>query len=160
MADSPAWLAARMRSEGERTTAFFRELSPEQLELTVYSEGSCWKVRQVLAHCVSTETGIRLLVENIRAGGSGSPEDFRLDEYNERRVQKLEGLSAAELLGQFAELREANARLVSEMKVDDLKMQGRHPFLGVAPIDEIMKMLYRHVQIHMREIRKALAEPV
>jgi hypothetical protein len=32
--------------------------------------------------------------------------------------------------------------------------QGRHPFLGRAPLSEIIKIIYRHNQIHLREIRQ------
>ena len=156
MADSPEHLADRLRNEGQKTLEFFSDLTPDQWDLTVYTEGTSWVVRQVLAHFVTTEVGIALLVEDILAGGPGSPEDFNIDEYNERQVVKLIDLSAGELMRQFAEKREASAKLVVGMTQAELERTGRHPFLGVARLGGVIKMMYRHNQIHQREIRKIL----
>jgi len=156
MTDTSEHLALRLRDEGQKTIEFFGNLAPEQWDLTVYTEGTSWIVRQVLAHFVATESGMALLVKNILAGGPGSPEDFNLNDYNERRVAKLTGLSAGELIRRFAENREATAKLVARLTHADLQRAGRHPFLGVAPLEDIIKLMYRHTQIHQREIRKVL----
>jgi hypothetical protein len=50
--------------------------------------------------------------------------------------------------------------MVAEMDNNDLEIQGRHPFLGVAPLSDIIKLIYRHNQIHIREIRKTLTEEI
>jgi hypothetical protein len=156
MADTSEHLADRLRIEGKKTIEFFGGLTPDQWEKPVYSEGANWMVRHVLAHFVATEVGIALLVKNIMAGGPGSPEDFKLNDYNERRVAKLTGLSADELMRRFSENREASANLVDGMTQADLLRTGRHPFLGIAALEDIIKMMYRHNQIHQREIRKVL----
>jgi DinB superfamily len=153
--DNPSvHLAGRLRSEGLKTLEFFRGLEPAEWDQEVYTEGACWKVRQVFAHQVASEISLRRLFENILAGGPGSPEDFRLNEYNERRVEKLEGMDIETLYQQFAEQRESNAVFVAGLTAADLQRTGRHPFLGVATLEEMIKLLYRHNQIHMREIRK------
>jgi hypothetical protein len=156
MADTSEHLADRLRHEGQKTLEFFAGLTPDQWEQPVYTEGANWIVRQVLAHFVATEVGIALLVKNILAGGPGSPEDFKLNDYNERRVAKLTGLSADELMRRFSENRETSANLVAGMTQADLLRTGRHPFLGIAALEDIIKMMYRHNQIHQREIRKVL----
>jgi len=48
--------------------------------------------------------------------------------------------------------------LVASMSTDDLARQGRHPFLGQATLSEMIKMVYRHNQIHYRDLRKVLGE--
>jgi hypothetical protein len=156
MSDASQHLADRLRSEGHKTLEFFKDLTPEQWDRVVYSEGASWAIRQVLAHFVATETGMTLLVKNILAGGGGSPESFNLNEYNERRVAKLERISTAEMMRTFEEKREATARLVADLSETDLQRTGRHPFLGIASAEDIIKLMYRHNQIHQREIRKAL----
>jgi len=37
-----------------------------------------------------------------------------------------------------------------------LEKQGRHPFLGVTTIREMVKMLYIHNLTHYRDMKKAL----
>jgi hypothetical protein len=42
------------------------------------------------------------------------------------------------------------------LKDDELKIIGRHPFLEVTTIREMVKMLYLHNQIHYRDLKKVL----
>jgi hypothetical protein len=154
MPDTPTFLSERLLSEGEKSIAFFLSLEPGHYEKVIYSEGSQWSVRQVLAHFVSAEHSLCRLVENIAAGGSGSPEDFDLDGYNERKVRELEDVSTADLVEVFRHNRQKTASIVAGLKPEDLQRQGRHPFLGLAPLSEIIKIIYRHNQIHIREIRQ------
>lgn len=46
--------------------------------------------------------------------------------------------------------------LVASFTEEDLQKQGRHPFLGLTTLAEMVKMVYRHNQIHLRDLRKSL----
>lgn len=157
MPETPERLAERLRDEGQKTAAFFHSLTPQQLDRQLYADGSQWSVRQLLAHFVATERGFFSLLENILAGGSGAAQDFEIDAYNERRVAALHDTSFADLLYAFAAQRQATVELVQRMALDDLSRLGRHPFLGIAPLEDILKLIYRHNQIHQRDVRKLLA---
>ncbi len=61
-----------------------------------------------------------------------------------------------ELLQRFIQERQALTERVRQMKPEDLLRMGRHPFLGVAPLGEIIKLVYRHNVIHQRDVRKLL----
>lgn len=156
MPDTTAHISERMLSEGQRTLAFFRTLTPEQWDITIYTEGSEWAVRDVLAHFVSAESGMTRLVESILSGGAGTPDDFDLNAYNERKVAGLKGVSTEDLLAQFAAMREKSVALTRCLSLEDLDKTGRHPWLGVTTIGEILKMMYRHNQIHQRDIRRSI----
>ncbi len=151
-----AHLAERLQVEGQKTFDFFHQLSPEQLGQAVYSEGAAWTVYQVLAHIVGAEAGMYGLVQDILQGGTGVPEDFDLDQYNERRVDQLAGTTVIDLLGKYMQRRQQFADMVISLKPEDLAKSGRHPFLGIATIEDIIKLVYRHNQIHIREIRNVL----
>lgn len=155
MPDDPERLVANLKRECQKTLDFFQALTSEQYDQMIYTEGAGWKIRQILAHFVASEVAIRLLIENILAGGAGAPEDFKLDEYNERWVTKLFELTPAELLQQFSTARQASVDLVSRMSPSDLERSGRHPFLGIASLEAMVKLLYRHNQLHQRDIRRA-----
>jgi len=154
MSDTPAFLAERLLNEGQKTIEFYKAVEPSQWEKVVYTEGMCWTVQQVLAHFVATERAIQRLMKNILEGGPGSPEGFEIDVYNERKVAGLKESTPRELIEQFGLLRQNSVTLVSNMTQDDLNRRGRHPFLGVTELAEIIKLLYRHNQIHQREVRK------
>jgi hypothetical protein len=60
------------------------------------------------------------------------------------------------LLEQYKEIRSNSIDWVSGLKEDELEIEGRHPFLGVSTIREMIKMLYIHNQTHYRDMKKAL----
>jgi hypothetical protein len=155
--DTPAYIAERMQAEGQKTLEFFRRLEPEEWDAMIYTEGSDWLARDVLAHFVAAEDGVTRLVESILAGGHGVPVDFDLNSYNERKVVGLNQVSVEDLLVRFAALRQKSAGLAKGLSQDDLAITGRHPWLGETTIAEILKMMYRHNQIHQRDIRRTLA---
>jgi hypothetical protein len=96
------------------------------------------------------------LVENILDGGPGSPEDFNLDVYNERQVASLSNVAVDGLLDQFSISRGKTVDLVDKISERDLTRRGRHPFLGIATLEDIIKLIYRHNQIHLRDIKRVL----
>lgn len=153
----PARLTARLLEEGQKTVAFFQALTPLQMTQSLYTDGACWTVRQILAHFVAAELSITRLVESILSGGAGVPENFDLNGYNERKVEALQDVPIEALLQQFTAARQVSAALAARLSAADLQRTGRHPFLGVAPLGDMLQLLYRHNQIHQRDIRQALA---
>lgn len=159
MSDTSMVLAAKLRVEGVKTMQFFRELQDVDWEVLLYTDGANWRVKEILAHFVITEIGIPQIIRNVLGGGSGSPVDFNLDEFNRRNVRRLEDMSSSMLLENFNEMRRQTILLVEGMENEDLMKIGRHPFLGDVPLVDMIKLLYRHNQIHQRDIRRALADP-
>jgi hypothetical protein len=157
MSGTAEHLAARLEAEGQKTVEFFRNLAAPDWEREVYADGAVWRVRQVLAHFVASEISMCRLVEDVLRGGPGSPEDFRLNEYNQRRVAKLEEFLPDELIEHYTQARRETIELVQGLAPADLEKTGRHPFLGIASLEEIIKLMYRHNQIHQRDIRSAIS---
>ncbi len=157
MSDTPEFLSQRLRHEGAKTSAFFKELSAADWEKTVYADTPPWTVHQLFAHFVSAEENLFWLVRDIQAGGRGAPEGFDIDRFNQREVAQMKSASPASLLERFQELRQQTSAWIALLKQEDLDKRGWHPFLGLAPLTEVVKLIYRHNQIHQRDIRKALA---
>ncbi len=155
MTDTPDHLSQRLFQDGQKTIDYFRGLPKEQWERVIYTEGSQWKVREILAHFVVSEAANAQVVEDIVHGGPGAPADFKLNEFNERKVNELEGMPADVLLAQFERLRLEVCRMAAQLELADLEKRGRHPYFGIGTVKEILKLIYRHNQIHLRDIRKA-----
>lgn len=151
-----AELAEKLKTEGERMTAFFTGLTDDQWGVDVYTEGATWSIRNVLAHFVTSERGLLKLFERIRATGEGSPEDFSIDRYNASQQEKTKDLAPAELLEQYKQIRAETVQWVSGLKDEELEIKGRHPFLGETIIREMVKMWYLHNQLHYRDVKRAL----
>lgn len=149
-------IAQRLDASGLRTQEFFQSIEDDQWYQQVYSEGANWTVQQILAHFVVTEASIARLVKYILDGLPGVPEDFDIDKFNEREVRCFSKLPIEMVLQRFMERRAETIEMVSKMEDADLEKQGRHPWFGIAPVGAMVKLMYRHNQIHQRDIRKAL----
>ena len=149
-------LADKLESEGEKFYALFAGLTDDQWQSEIYTEGETWTLRNVLSHFVTSERGLVKLFERIRQTGEGSSEDFSIDRYNAAQQQKTKDLSPQELLEQYKAIRADSIAWTLSIAESDLEKQGRHPFLGMTSIREMIKMLYLHNQIHYRDMKKVL----
>ncbi len=149
-------LAEKLKSEGERFASIFADLTDDQWQEEVYTEGTTWTVRSVLAHFVTAERGLLKLFEDVRQGGEGAAEDFSIDRYNAAMQARVQALTPRELLEQYKAVRAESIAWTLGLSESDLSKQGRHPFLGVTTIREMIKMLFLHNQLHYRDMRRAL----
>ncbi len=149
-------LAHKLQTEGRKTLDFFRAVKGEAWQRPVYSEGAEWTVRDILAHITSAERSIPRLIRVLLDEGRQLPPDFDLDAYNRRKVREMADRSPEELLALFEQRRAATVAMVESLSEQDLRTVGRHPFLGEARVEDMLKLIYRHIQIHQRDIRRAL----
>ena len=151
-----AELAQKLKSEGGKFAAFFGSLTEEQWKKEIYTEGSVWTIRNILAHLMTSERAFIKLFESIRQGGGGVADDFVADRYNASQQQKTKELTPIELLDQYKAMRVRMIEWVSGISDSDLEKTGRHPALGITTLREMIKMVYIHNQTHYRDLRRVL----
>ena len=151
-----AELAEKLKVEGEKIITIFSEFGEGEWDREVYTEGTTWTVRNILSHLVTSERGLIKLFERIRHGGEGASLDFSIDRYNASMQARNQDLTEVELLNQYQDVRANSIVWVSNLKDEELEIKGRHPFLGVTTIREMIKMLYIHNQTHYRDVKKIL----
>jgi hypothetical protein len=156
MPDTPQALADRLKEEGARVFNFFNNLSKDQWEVQVYPPDSDWSLHHLLAHFTSSEIGRKTLVLYVLSGGEGVSSDFDIDIFNQRQVEKLLDEPNSDLLESFLKARAELIGLVSGLKIDDLNRIGNDPYLGAVPLLEIIKLTYRHIQIHLRDAKRCI----
>jgi hypothetical protein len=149
-------LAEKLRSEGEKIVTIFSGLTNDQWDEEIYTEGSTWTIRHVLSHFVTSERGLLKLFEQIRLGGAGAADDFSIDRYNAAMQERTKEATAEELLQQYRDVRVRAIAWVSALNEAELELKGRHPFLGMTTIREMIKMLYIHNLTHSRDMKKAM----
>ena len=149
-------LTEKLKSDGEKFVAIFAGLTDEQWQTEIYTEGTTWTIRNLLSHFVTSERGLVKLFEQIRQGGAGSSEDFSINRYNASMQARTKDATPKELLEQYKSIRADSISWTSSLSETDLEKQGRHPFLGMTTIREMIKMLYLHNQIHYRDMKKVI----
>jgi uncharacterized protein (TIGR03083 family) len=151
-----AALAEKLNLEGEKLGSYLAALGAEDWKTEVYSEGAAWNIRSIVAHLLTTELALLKLFEQVRQGGPGVSDDFVIDRYNASQQRKTAHLEPAEILQAFRAARSRMADFVLQLGQQDFEKEGRHPFLGVTTLREMIKMVYIHNQTHYRDIRRAL----
>jgi hypothetical protein len=149
-------LLKRLEDEGQKVTDFLIQLDENTWEIEIYTENEAWKVHQILAHFVSVERAFQWLTADIVSGGKGAPEDFDLDRFNDEQVRKLQSSSRQELIDTFNAERATTIEQASQYGDDDLIKEGNHPWFGQVSVSTLLKLLYRHNQLHLRDIRRNL----
>jgi hypothetical protein len=96
------------------------------------------------------------LFEQIRQGGTGAADDFSIDRYNAAMQERTKEFSPQELLEQYQQVRANSIAWVSGLQQNELEIQGRHPFLQMTTIREMIKMLYIHNMTHYRDMKKSM----
>lgn len=163
MTTRQAQLIKQLTHNGRKTAALFESLADSQLQQQVYTTGPKWTVQHILAHFVSAERAFFQQINNLLAGESTIPRDFNIDDFNQREVSGLLAqYDRGALLAAFVQARQNTIALAQKITDDDLDLTGHHPWFGEMSLEKMFKFVYRHNQIHQRDIRKALqsAQPV
>ena len=156
MANRQELILKRLLEEGRKTAAYFRTLGEAEMAQVVYTSGPQWRAHDILAHFVSAEQTLLIYGQQVLAGGSGAPEDFVIDAFNAIEVAGLRGRAAEALVAQFEGARAATAAMVAGMADADFDRIGRHPWFGNVPLEQMLKLVYRHNMLHERDVRRAL----
>lgn len=155
---TPSQIADRLKTEGEKTTEFFQTLPIEKWHTQIYTDGEHWTIHQILTHLTQAEDSVSRLVAHVVSGGGGSPEGFDLNAYNHKKVKEMETQTPENLLAEFSNRRARTVSFVGKLKESDLEKVGRHAYLGMATVEEMLKTMHLHTQLHRRDIRKLLNE--
>jgi hypothetical protein len=144
-----------MKEEGEKVAAYFETLADADWDQQVYTTGSGWRVRELLAHFISAERTFERFIRDVMHGGKGAPRDFDIDAFNESEVPELEA-PPPHLIEAYRATRLRTLELLNEIASSDLRLRGYHPWFGDSQLDDMLKLIYRHNIIHLRDIRRAL----
>jgi len=153
---TPSQIAERLKTEGEKTLDFFKSIPSDRWNEQTYADGEQWSIHQILTHITQAEDSVSRLIAHVVGGRGGVPEDFDLNSYNHRKVKEMQEDSPENMIALFAERRARTVSFVEKLKDADLQKTGRHPYLDIAPVEEMLKLMYRHTQLHQRDIRKLL----
>ena len=151
------FLVRRLGEEGEALLVQLSALPPEAWAAPVYlAENGAWTIHSILAHLVSAEGYIRWMMADIVAGGPGAPPGVDVHAINATEVASLSTFSPADLIARLRDSRAATIAMVAAFSDDDLDRPGNHPLLGQMPLEDFVKLIYRHNKMHMRDVQHAL----
>jgi hypothetical protein len=149
-------LVNRLRKGGDKTLETLRSLSGAQWQSVLYEEPYPWTVRDMTAHLLSAEKGLRRIAQNVAGGGPGAPQGFDYDSHNAEELVRLASMSPKKLLAGLADAREATIAWVSELDEAVLDRRGHHPALGEVTLEAIVNAFHGHQLMHIRDLKALL----
>jgi hypothetical protein len=157
MSERKRKLRETMEADHAACMAVFGRLTPEQWQQPVPSdEGAEWRARDVLAHIAVSEAGQLGQITRLLEGGVTVPDDFDLNRFNRRSVQKQAEASEADLLSL---LERDYAKVLSTLETvpeADLDKMGRHARGDTLTVEQFFHRVTEHRRQHAEQVAQAL----
>ena len=153
-------LRQTMQADDAASLAIFKRLTPDQWNQPVPSEeGADWKARDVLSHAAVSEGSQLIVIQRVLAGQGGVPDDFDLNRYNRRSVQKQAERTPAELLDNIARDHAQALAALEALDDADLDKSGRHARGDTLTIAEFFQRITEHRRQHAEELARQMGIP-
>lgn len=133
-------------------------LAAEDWERLVTSSEGAWTVRQALAHLASAEAGQLATGRRMLTGEAKLREDWNLDFWNRRQVEKRQDRSPTDLLGDLSTSRRELLEWIDGLSEADLEKSGQHARGDVITIEQLCFRVGEHEADHAVQIRRALEQ--
>jgi hypothetical protein len=115
-----------------------------------------WPPRDILAHLLSAERGLRGRISKIvEAGDTQPPAGFDLDTWNDRQIRKLRKRSVNEVLEQLEAERETTVKALAETAPDDLDLPGFRASGNSTTVGGLFELIADHESQHAEELAAA-----
>ncbi len=125
----------------------------------IYSDGAQWTLRQLAIHLALADAGHNQMIFRYARGEEFIPDDYDVDRYNKRSVEKSDGMTLEQAI---AALHQSRAELLAwfDEQQDDsfLDQSGRHPMMRILTLYQIITVMAQHELGHTNDIL-AMLEP-
>lgn len=132
------------------------QMQPADWEQPVQAAEGGWTVKQALLHLATSEKGQINTGKAIAAGQPTVPDDFDLNRYNRRQIEKNKDKQPPEILFGMAESRQKLLAFLDEVSAEDLDKRGKHGRGDVISLEQLFYRIGDHEAEHTAEIKQAL----
>ena len=122
----------------------------------VQSAEGGWTVKQMMLHLATSENGQINTGKAIVAGQPTVPDDFDLNRYNNRQVEKNQTKQPPEILFGMAESHQKLLAFLDQVTAEDLEKRGKHGRGDVISLEQLFCRIGEHEAEHTAEIKQAL----
>jgi hypothetical protein len=134
------------------------QMQPEDWDKPMQSVEGSWTVKQLLLHVATSESGQIKTAQAIAAGQPTVPDDFDLDRYNARQIEKNQAKQSPEILFGLAESRQKLLAFLEKVPDSALDASGKHGRGDVITLEQLFLRIGEHEEDHAGEIKQALGK--
>ncbi len=132
-----------------------QSLEPKHLSLPTCNEE--WCVKDVVAHLVDADGGLRRLADLISKGELRATPGRDMNEHNRKQVESRRGRSLQELLAEMAQGRVATLSFLEALEEGLLDRSGQLRAGVELTVEQIIRRIGDHDKLHSEDIRKAIS---
>ncbi|HTP09236.1 MAG TPA: DinB family protein [Anaerolineae bacterium] len=132
------------------------QMQVEDWDKPAQSVDGGWTVKQLLLHVATSENGQIKTAQAIAAGQPTVPDDFDLNRYNARQIEKNKEKKPPEILFGMAESRQRLLAFLEEVPEAALDKSGKHGLGDVITLGQLFLRIGEHEAGHAAEIKRAL----
>ena len=115
-----------------------------------------WPPRDILAHLLSAEQGLRGRITRILdAADTAPPAGFDLDTWNDRQIRKLRKRTVSEILEQLEAERETTVQALAEAAPNDFDLTGFRASGTSTTVGGLFELIADHESQHAEELAAA-----
>ena len=142
----------------EATLELVGELDIADWDRPVQTAEGGWTVKQMLLHLATSESGQIKTAQAIAAGQPTVPDDFDLNRYNRRQIEKNQEKQPPEILFSMAESQQKLLAFLDTVTAEDLEKRGKHGRGDVISVEQLFYRIGEHEAEHMSEIKRVLGK--
>ena len=158
LADRKHELRDHLNATREALLKIVGSLQPDDWERKVQGDDGQWTLKQVMLHLATSETGQIGTGRAMMAEKQTIPDDFDLNRYNARQVEKNAAKTPPEILFGLAESRQKLLAFLDEVSAADFEKRGKHARGDVLTLEQLFYRIGEHEADHTELIRQALGK--
>lgn len=148
----------RLAESREKLNQVFDSIG-ERGDEQIYSEGAQWTLQQLAIHLALADTGHNRMVYRYAEGKEFVPEDYDINRYNKRSVEKSAEMTLAQSRESLAQSRSEFLEWLDNLEDESiLDKTGRHATLKIMTLSEIMDTMAGHEEAHADDMIAMLAQ--
>lgn len=151
-------LVLKLERSKNDVQAFFESIDEKNWDRIVYPTDSSepWQIQDIFSHLIISEESFLVLFNQMCAGREIIQNTINIDQFNAEHQKQFDSISKEEVINRFLVSRQNMIQFVMKISQKELSIVGDHPALGISKLEDMIKLIPIHDQMHMKDIKKIL----
>lgn len=151
-------LVLKLERSKNDVQAFFESIDEKNWDRIVYPTDSSdpWQIQDIFSHLIISEESFLVLFNQMCAGHEIIQNTINIDQFNAEHQKQFDSISKEEVINRFLVGRQNMIQFVMKISQKELSIVGDHPALGISKLEDMIKLIPIHDQMHMKDIKKIL----
>lgn len=151
-------LVLKLERSKNDVQAFFESIDEKNWDRIVYPTDSSdpWQIQDIFSHLIISEESFLVLFNQMCAAREIIQNTINIDQFNAEHQKQFDSISKEEVINRFLVGRQNMIQFVMKISQKELSIIGDHPALGISKLEDMIKLIPIHDQMHMKDIKKIL----